>query len=220
LFAVADESAQGTLFPQPRILGGRGPYCSMRLSGRAGASASMAVPHSKLNGAARRQIDELELTTFHIGTALDAASLAPEVERRHIAVELEGVMAGWFDRHGCRAAIVRPDHYVFGVARDEATLIGVLCELHDRLLESRTTNPSPSRSKGSQMKLATFQMGGAPSWGLVDGETIKDVGAVQGSRYPTVKSVIVAGRLCRGGDGCDEGEILPACRHHMAAGDP
>jgi 2-keto-4-pentenoate hydratase/2-oxohepta-3-ene-1,7-dioic acid hydratase in catechol pathway len=35
-------------------------------------------------------------------------------------------------------------------------------------------------------------MGGAPTWGLVDGETIKDVGAVLGSRYPTVKSVIVA----------------------------
>jgi 2-keto-4-pentenoate hydratase/2-oxohepta-3-ene-1,7-dioic acid hydratase in catechol pathway len=44
------------------------------------------------------------------------------------------------------------------------------------------------------MKLATFKMGGAPpSWGLVDGETIKDVGAVLGSRYPTLKSVIVAG---------------------------
>ena len=42
------------------------------------------------------------------------------------------------------------------------------------------------------MKLSTFKMGGAPTWGLVDGETIKDVGAVLGSRYPTVKSVIVA----------------------------
>jgi 2-keto-4-pentenoate hydratase/2-oxohepta-3-ene-1,7-dioic acid hydratase in catechol pathway len=42
------------------------------------------------------------------------------------------------------------------------------------------------------MKLATFKMGGTPTWGVVDGETIKDVGAVLGSRYPTVKSVIVA----------------------------
>ena len=42
------------------------------------------------------------------------------------------------------------------------------------------------------MKLATFNMGGAPTLGLVEGETIKDVGAVLGSRYPTVKSVIVA----------------------------
>jgi 2-keto-4-pentenoate hydratase/2-oxohepta-3-ene-1,7-dioic acid hydratase in catechol pathway len=42
------------------------------------------------------------------------------------------------------------------------------------------------------MKLATFKMGGAPTWGVVDAETIKDVGALLGSRYPTVKSVIVA----------------------------
>ena len=42
------------------------------------------------------------------------------------------------------------------------------------------------------MKLATFKMGGAPSWGVVDGETVKDVGAVLGGCYPTVKSVIVA----------------------------
>ena len=43
------------------------------------------------------------------------------------------------------------------------------------------------------MKLATFKIGdGASAWGLVDGETMIDVGAVLGSRYPTVKSVIVA----------------------------
>lgn len=42
------------------------------------------------------------------------------------------------------------------------------------------------------MKLATFKMGGAPTWGLVDGDVVIDVGAVLGSRYPTVKSVIVA----------------------------
>ena len=42
------------------------------------------------------------------------------------------------------------------------------------------------------MKLATFKMGGVPTWGVVDGETIRDVGAVLGSHYPTVKSVIAA----------------------------
>ena len=33
------------------------------------------------------------------------------------AREADGVVARWFQRHGCRAAIVRPDHYVFGGAR-------------------------------------------------------------------------------------------------------
>ena len=54
-----------------------------------------------------------------------------------IAVELDGAMAGWFDRHGCSAAIIRPDHYVFGAARDVATLNGMLRELRNCLLESR-----------------------------------------------------------------------------------
>jgi 2-keto-4-pentenoate hydratase/2-oxohepta-3-ene-1,7-dioic acid hydratase in catechol pathway len=43
------------------------------------------------------------------------------------------------------------------------------------------------------MKLATFERGGAPSWGLVDGETVSDVGAVLGERYADLKAVIAAG---------------------------
>jgi 3-(3-hydroxy-phenyl)propionate hydroxylase len=36
--------------------------------------------------------------------------------------EAEGVAAGWFERNGCSAALVRPDHYVYGVAGTEAQL--------------------------------------------------------------------------------------------------
>ncbi|MGE5640045.1 MAG: bifunctional 3-(3-hydroxy-phenyl)propionate/3-hydroxycinnamic acid hydroxylase [Clostridia bacterium] len=36
--------------------------------------------------------------------------------------EAEGVSAAWFERHGCMAALVRPDHYVYGVARNEREL--------------------------------------------------------------------------------------------------
>jgi 3-(3-hydroxy-phenyl)propionate hydroxylase len=46
--------------------------------------------------------------------------------------ELDGVLARWFERHGGCAAIVRPDHYVYGVARNEA----VLSELLDGLAEA------------------------------------------------------------------------------------
>jgi 3-(3-hydroxy-phenyl)propionate hydroxylase len=31
--------------------------------------------------------------------------------------ELEGVVAAWLRRHDCHAALVRPDHYVYGVAK-------------------------------------------------------------------------------------------------------
>jgi 2-keto-4-pentenoate hydratase/2-oxohepta-3-ene-1,7-dioic acid hydratase in catechol pathway len=43
------------------------------------------------------------------------------------------------------------------------------------------------------MKLATFERGGAPSWGLVDGAAVSDVGAVLGERYLDLKAVIAAG---------------------------
>ncbi|MFM8547939.1 MAG: bifunctional 3-(3-hydroxy-phenyl)propionate/3-hydroxycinnamic acid hydroxylase [Betaproteobacteria bacterium] len=36
--------------------------------------------------------------------------------------ECDGVLAGWFARHRVCAAIVRPDHYVYGVATDAASL--------------------------------------------------------------------------------------------------
>jgi 3-(3-hydroxy-phenyl)propionate hydroxylase len=141
LFAAADESAKestkGTLFPQPRILGDHGPIL---LDAAFGAGWRLCIDGRvafELTDAARQQIDELRLTTIRIGAGQDAASVAPEVVGGRIAVELDGVMAGWFDRHGCSAAIIRPDHYVFGAARDVATLNGMLRELRDCLLESR-----------------------------------------------------------------------------------
>ena len=41
----------------------------------------------------------------------------------------QGVVTDWFDRNTCTAAIVRPDHYVYGVARDDATLDRMLKEV-------------------------------------------------------------------------------------------
>ena len=48
--------------------------------------------------------------------------------------EAEGVVAAWLARHGVHAAIVRPDHYVFGSAPDAA---GV----HTLLAAWRPLNP-------------------------------------------------------------------------------
>ena len=43
--------------------------------------------------------------------------------------ETEGVLAQWFVRHAAIAAIVRPDHYVYGVASDAAALVRQLAAL-------------------------------------------------------------------------------------------
>ncbi|MBM0206326.1 hypothetical protein JNW90_27420 [Micromonospora sp. STR1s_5] len=52
---------------------------------------------------------------------------------REALPELDGVLGGWFDRHECCAAIVRPDHYVFGTARNSRELAGLNDQLRERL---------------------------------------------------------------------------------------
>lgn len=47
---------------------------------------------------------------------------------RDCLAETEGVLAGWFEKNACSAALLRPDHYVYGIARSPSEL--------DRQLES------------------------------------------------------------------------------------
>lgn len=45
------------------------------------------------------------------------------------------------------------------------------------------------------MKLASFHLGDRPSWGIVDGSSILDMGAVLGDRYPTLRAALAAEAL-------------------------
>ena len=45
---------------------------------------------------------------------IDAAAASSGVAT---LVEADGILAAWFERHQCKAALVRPDHLVYGVAR-------------------------------------------------------------------------------------------------------
>ncbi|MEP7114370.1 MAG: bifunctional 3-(3-hydroxy-phenyl)propionate/3-hydroxycinnamic acid hydroxylase [Ilumatobacteraceae bacterium] len=65
------------------------------------------------------------------------ASLPMPVARHRLAVlrlgrgaycECDGVVQTWMNNHRCSAAVVRPDHYVFGVASSEADLESLLDE--------------------------------------------------------------------------------------------
>jgi 3-(3-hydroxy-phenyl)propionate hydroxylase len=45
---------------------------------------------------------------------IDAAAAASGIAT---LAEADGILAAWFERHRCEAALVRPDHLVYGVAR-------------------------------------------------------------------------------------------------------
>jgi 3-(3-hydroxy-phenyl)propionate hydroxylase len=111
---MASHPANGTLFPQPWIETPAGP----------------------------RRLDELAGTGWRIvwdgrhaepAAWPDATSVAiggPGLGALH---ERDGVLAGWFDRHGCVAAIVRPDHYVYGVLIQPEQAAAALAQLNSRL---------------------------------------------------------------------------------------
>jgi 3-(3-hydroxy-phenyl)propionate hydroxylase len=120
--APAAHPANGTVFPQPRVLRGDG---FALLDDLAGPSFRIVVDGG-FRLAALRRVDllaRLGARLVRIGAANpSAADGALDV------VETDGVVAGWFERGGCASALVRPDHYVYGIA-------GTAGEL-DRLLES------------------------------------------------------------------------------------
>ncbi|MGY4307375.1 3-(3-hydroxy-phenyl)propionate hydroxylase [Bradyrhizobium sp. USDA 4369] len=116
LLTTRPNAANGTLFPQPWIL-------------REGERALL----DQLAGAGWRLIldGRSELR------ASDAATRAAGIHAISIGgsglSEESGVVARWFERHGCSAALVRPDHYVYGVAKDTPELAALLSELTERL---------------------------------------------------------------------------------------
>lgn len=95
LLATPAHPAQGTLFPQPWVRAGEGWARMDRVTG-GGWRLFVAADFPVVDGAWRF-----------------GHSAAPRV-----LVERDGIAAGWFARHGIGAALVRPDHYVFGVATE------------------------------------------------------------------------------------------------------
>lgn len=89
--------AQGTLFPQPFIRQGDDWVLMDRVIGHGWRVVSI----DEWPGATRIKASGAE---------------GPGLEER------DGIVAAWFARHGVRAAIIRPDHYIHGVAADAAAL--------------------------------------------------------------------------------------------------
>ena len=102
LLSTRDSSARGRLAPQPWLMHGDGTR--VRMDHLVGTGWRLLLSAD----AARDDLAEagrsLALRTLRLGTGSGAHA------------EAEGVLAAWFDEHLCQAALVRPDHYVFGTA--------------------------------------------------------------------------------------------------------
>jgi 3-(3-hydroxy-phenyl)propionate hydroxylase len=120
---LADENApaRGTLFPQPAI----------GANGKAALLDTIAGTGWRLildgRGAA---VDEAALEPWATKIGLTVATIAPKGQGRDGTLEeRDDIMAAWFERHGATSVLVRPDHYVYGAARNAAELKSRLAEL-------------------------------------------------------------------------------------------
>ncbi len=137
--AEQNGAARGSLFPQPQIMGEGAvhlldkvtePGWSVFIDGRSGGAASLVTLCA-------------EHPEFTAAAIAPAGTGAPSVLE-----ETDAVLAGWFDRHGIIAAIVRPDHYVFGTAHNASELSDLLLEVSLRLRVVSAERQSTSAAAG------------------------------------------------------------------------
>jgi 3-(3-hydroxy-phenyl)propionate hydroxylase len=129
LLAPGHAHGTGTLVPQPRVLGPGGPALLDDVAGTGWRILTDLGADELPSGLAE--------SAAAIGTLIRVApgeqEFAAEAGGGVRTSELDGVLARWFERHGCRAVVVRPDHYVYGGAADGAALADLLAGLARRL---------------------------------------------------------------------------------------
>jgi 3-(3-hydroxy-phenyl)propionate hydroxylase len=103
-------AANGSLFPQPRV--------------RAGASTLLL---DRLTGCGWRLLLAADAPLTARPAGLTVVRLDSDF------IELDQVLASWMQKHHCVAALVRPDHYVFGVASDAVQLDELVAEWARRM---------------------------------------------------------------------------------------
>ncbi|MES2264716.1 MAG: bifunctional 3-(3-hydroxy-phenyl)propionate/3-hydroxycinnamic acid hydroxylase [Pseudomonadota bacterium] len=126
LLSLKGGSATGSLFPQPKVAYGGHDVLLDEISG-CEWRVVIQMPLSNVPVVVRNAIAGFA-TLICLSTAAGTAAVQPHTQEIEV-VELEGVMAAWFDRHHCVAALVRPDHYVFGTAAGVAELMALLDEV-------------------------------------------------------------------------------------------
>ncbi|MDB5964224.1 MAG: bifunctional 3-(3-hydroxy-phenyl)propionate/3-hydroxycinnamic acid hydroxylase [Polaromonas sp.] len=121
LLSAVASTGRGTLFPQPRLDDGNGHASLMDervgLGWRLVTDSSLPAP-GRLDNTIR---------LVRLGGPL---------------AETEGVTSRWMHKHGCHAALVRPDHYVFGTAGTAPELEALLADWSGRWTGAGATQAS------------------------------------------------------------------------------
>ena len=110
----------GSFFPQGRV----------RLGGREGLFDDVVGYGWCIVAAEPSLLDRLTAQDRGAWTAIGGrvAVTAPPDDGSGLD-DVEGVYRAWFRSHGCKAAVVRPDWYVYGTADDAGELAGLLGQL-------------------------------------------------------------------------------------------
>ncbi len=115
--ARGDDRAKGALFPQPSIVTDMGAQLLDEITG-----------HGWLLVLDGRRMSHADVEENWI----KLVSIGGDGMR-----ERDGVVANWFDQNGCVAAVVRPDHYVFGIAPNSEAVVDLMHEVGHLLREPR-----------------------------------------------------------------------------------
>lgn len=101
MLAATAGSARGTLFPQPRLAEG------LLMDARFGTGWRLVLDNT-------------------LAPPQNMSGITQVAFGRDSLQEAEGVFATWCEKHACHAALVRPDHYVYGTAANAAELDALL----------------------------------------------------------------------------------------------
>ena len=108
-------AANGTLFPQPRVM-----------------HRGNSVLLDDITGQGLRLMLGAECDATAIATMASVKRSGVRVVQPGAAgyVEEDGIVADWFARHHAIAALVRPDHYVYGVASTPKEIDSLAVSFH------------------------------------------------------------------------------------------
>jgi len=126
LLCKTPHAANGTLFPQPRLShqGASILFDAVVGDGWRIIFANDEPLSPSLSEALR--LHDIRVVQLHRDAHATVAQIDHEPRR---IVELDEVLEKWFAKFDCIAAVVRPDHYVYGVVKDQEQLLPLLAGL-------------------------------------------------------------------------------------------